>query len=442
MTEPRRLRLDDQTLRELEIFTGAGGGSGLCCVLDRAQTRLGSRVLREKLSRPFVEIRDIQAAQRDFAFLRANPIPVPFTDTLMLGVERYARSRIEVAQWGRAGSRLAAVRRALRYRDVRDELTGGVAAALDLAREAGAYCQKLLLRDPDGQLGQMLRDTIAAAAAVEAAGRGFGGSAWSVVRCDARLRGAGRGQLERLLAGAAELDAVTSLAAFGVDRGYCVPEVVEGEPCFAVLGLRHPLLAEAVGNDIELDRDDHVVFLTGPNMAGKTTFLKSVGVAQLLAQVGLLAPAQVLRSSPVDTVFTAFNTADDLTAGVSYYLAEVRRMKQAAELVAGSRRSLVLVDEAFRGTNVLDATEATRLVVAGFGAVAGCTCLFASHLASLGPDLAAHGVVLKSFAGDVRDGVASFDHRLRNGISDQRLGLLLLEQEGVLRLLASAARVS
>lgn len=117
-------------------------------------------------------------------------------------------------------------------------------------------------------------------------------------------------------------------------------------------------------------------------------------------------------------------------------------MKQAAELVAGSRRSLVLIDEAFRGTNVLDATEATRLVVAGFGAVGGCTCLFASHLAALGPDLAAHGVVLKSFVGDVRDGVTSFDHRLRDGFSDQRFGLLLLEQEGVLKLLASAARPS
>jgi DNA mismatch repair ATPase MutS len=440
MSETPRLQLDCQTLRESEIFADTGGGSGLCRVLDRTKTRLGSSILKQKLSQPFVEIRAIQGAQRDFAFLRANPIPVPFTDALMLAAERYTRSRVEVAQWSGAGSRLAAVRQALRYRDVRDELSGGAAAAIGLAREAGAYCQMLLHRGPSGRLEKTLRETVAAAAGVEAAGRGFGGSAWSVVRCDARLRGDGRGQLERLVAGAAELDALTCLAAFGVDRGYCVPEMVDGDPCFSVTGLRHPQLAEPVGNDFALDHDDHVVFLTGPNMAGKTTFLKSVGVAQLLAQVGLLAPAQALRLSPVDAVFTALTTADDLTAGVSYYLAEVRRMKQAAELVAGCRRTLILVDEAFRGTNVLDATEATRLVVAGFDAVAGCTCLFASHLASLGPDLAKHGVVLKSFAGDVHDGLVSFDHRLRDGTSDQRLGLLLLEQEGVLRLLASVAR--
>ncbi|MBK7772026.1 MAG: hypothetical protein IPI48_16290 [bacterium] len=287
---------------------------------------------------------------------------------------------------------------------MRNELVRGVADAAELARGAGAYCHTLLRGDPDGPLGQLLREVAAAAAAVEAAGRGHGASVWSAVRCDSRLRDTRRADLARLVSGAAELDAMAALASFGVDRGYCVPEVADAEPRFVAEGLHHPLLESPIGNELILGSNGHVIFLTGPNMAGKTTFLKSVGTAQLLAQVGALAPAQVLRITPVDSLFTALNTADDLTAGVSYYLAEVRRMKQAAELVAGSRRSLVLIDEAFRGTNVLDATEATRLVVAGFGAVGGCTCLFASHLAALGPDLAAHGVALKSFAGEIRDG--------------------------------------
>ena len=440
MSAFRHLRLDDQTLRELEIFDDTRGGPGLCGLLDRTRTRLGSRILRRKLRSPFVEICDILAAQRDLAFLRASPVPVPFTEALLCGVDRYANSRIEIAQWDRPGSRLASIRRALRFSDVRNELVRGVADAAELARCAGAYCHAQLHGNPDGPLWQLLRDVAAAAAAVEAASRGHGASVWSAVRCDARLRETRRGELERLVSGAAELDALTALASFGVDRGYCVPEVADAEPRFAAEGLHHPLLETPVGNELILGSDGHVIFLTGPNMAGKTTFLKSVGTAQLLAQVGALAPAQVLRITPVDSLFTALNTADDLTAGVSYYLAEVRRMKQAAELVAGSRRSLVLIDEAFRGTNVLDATEATRLVVTGFGAVGGCTCLFASHLASLGPDLAALGVVLKSFAGEIRDGVASFDHRIRDGFSDQRFGLHLLEQEGVLKLLASAAR--
>lgn len=435
-----RLRLDDQTLRELEIFGDAGGGSGLCSALDRTRTRSGSVFLRGLLKQPFSEVRDIRSAQRDFAFLRANPFEIPFSDAVLSGADKYTRSRVEVAAWDRAGARIGSVRRALRYREVRDELATGAAAAVALAREAGALCRTFLDRSPDGRIARLLRETAAAAASVEAGGRGLGSAAWSVVRCDAALRGTQRRQLQILVAGAAELDALTSLAAFGVERGYCVPEVGEDGPRFDACGLVHPLLARGVPNDLALEHQRRLVFLTGPNMAGKTTFLKAVGLAQFLAQNGLLAPAQALRLRPADVMITALATSDDLTAGVSYYLAEVRRMKEVARSVAECRRSLVLVDEAFRGTNVLDAGEATRKVVAGFGAIAGCTGIFASHLAELAPALAGHGIVLKSFAGEVSGITATFDHRLRDGASDQRLGLLLLEQEGVLQLLAAASR--
>lgn len=439
MTEARRMRLDDQTLRELEIFDDSQGGPGLCGVLDRTRTKLGSRALRDRLAHPLVDIHDIRSVQRDLAFLRAHPVPLAITESDLFGAGRYADSRIHVSSRDGFGAQLAAVLQVMRFRDVREELARGVADAVALACTIGAYCRAQLRYDPEGRLGNLLRDTAVAASAVESAGRAHRRTAWSMVRCDAKLRGAGHRDLARLVAGAAELDALASLASFGVELGYCVPDIVEGHPYFTAADLRHPLLKTPVGNDFRLDRDGHVVFLTGPNMAGKTTFLKSVGVSQLLAQVGLLVPAQALRVASVDAIFTALNTTDDLTAGISYYLAEVRRMKQAAGVAAANGHSLILVDEAFRGTNVLDAAEATRLVVAGFSAVPGCSCLFASHLASVGQELAAHGVVLKSFTGNVSDGVASFDHRLRDGVSDQRLGLLLLEQEGVLQLLASAA---
>jgi DNA mismatch repair ATPase MutS len=433
--------MDEQTLRELEIFTDAGGGGGVCGLIDSTRTRLGHQALKKRLLHPYVETGDIRSVQCDLAFLRLNKSPVPYDDELLQGSDRYARSLVEVTDWERPGSRLSGWRRAIRYRDVFAELSRGIVHVTELARRVSDHCLGLLSHSPEGNLERVLRDAAESAhEVVAAAAAGGAGTAWSVVRSDARLRGVARDRMVRLVAAAAELDAMASLAAFGEGSACCLPEVAAGEPRFAAEGLYHPLLAQPVGNAIRLDREHHVVFLTGPNMAGKTTFLKSIGVAQVLAQAGLLAPAQVLRLAPVEALFTALNTADDLTAGVSYYLAEVRRMRQVAEGLATGERALVLVDEAFRGTNVLDATEATRLVIAGFGGVTNSSFLVASHLSSLAPELEARGASLKSFWGEVRGGAARYDYRIADGVSDQRLGLLLLEQEGVLRLLSEASR--
>lgn len=440
MNETRRLQMDEQTLRELEIFTDASGGAGVCARIDSTRTRLGSQALKARLRHPFVETREIVSVQQDLAFLRTHGSVLPFDDELLHGADRYARSRIDVVDWGRPGARVAALRLACRHPDVVAELSRGLVFATSLANLVQDHCRKLLARSPGGGLELLLRGAAAAANEVTTGSAGSGGSAWTVFRRDARLRGRSAESLRHLVAAAAELDALASMAAFGDDGACCEPEVTGDEPRFVARGLYHPLLSHPVGNGIELDRESHVVFLTGPNMAGKTTFLKSVGLAQVLAQAGLLAPAQALRLVPVEAVFTAMNTADDLSAGISYYLAEVRRMRQAAELLAGGRRALVLVDEAFRGTNVLDATDATRLVIGACAGLTDSTFVFASHLSELASALIPHGVALKAFSGEVRGGVPSYDYRIADGISDQRLGLLLLKQEGVLDLLAEAAR--
>lgn len=412
----------------------------MCGRIDKTRTKLGSQALKARIRSPYVGVSEIRQLQECLEFLRTHAQPVPFDDELLHGVDRYRRSNIEISERARSGRTFAVLQLAIRHREVLGELSRGIIFTGTLATRLVGFCSTLIARNPGNYLNELLRDTAEVAAEIAAVASEFGGAPWRVTRQDAQLRGSQAENLRQLVESAAQIDALTAMAAFGQGLDFCIPELVDGNLHFEAVGLWHPLLAKPIGNAVRLDGDSHVIFLTGPNMAGKTTFLKSVGVAQVLAQVGLLVPAKALRFTPVEAVFTAINTSDDIGRGVSYYLAEVQRVRQAAQLLADGRRALVLLDEAFRGTNVLDATEATRSVICACARLTDSSFIFASHLAELGPELGACGVALRAFSGDVRDGVPVYEYRMHEGVSDQRLGLLLLKQERVLDLLAEAAQ--
>ncbi len=175
-------------------------------------------------------------------------------------------------------------------------------------------------------------------------------------------------------------------------------------------------------------------------MAGKSTFLKAVGVAMVLAQIGSGVPAAAMEFPPVRTVFSSVQIADSLSTGESFYLAEVRRIRGLAEAVRDYGSAVAVVDEPFRGTNVHDATEATLAVMRRLAGHPLVVTIVASHLGEIGPLVANDPRILSlHFAADLSDESPRFDFQLRDGVSHQRLGMLLLEQERVLELLEQSA---
>jgi DNA mismatch repair protein MutS len=209
-----------------------------------------------------------------------------------------------------------------------------------------------------------------------------------------------------------------------------------------VFGLVHPFLGRnAVSNDLQLDDQVRVCFVTGPNMAGKSTFLKATEVAVLLAHAGSGVPATSMEFVPVGTLFSSVQIVDKLSAGESFYLAEVRRIGALAVALADHGSAIAVVDEPFRGTNVHDAAEATLAVITRLAAHPAALVLVASHVGEVVPSiLADRRIALFNFAADVTGDHPRFDYRLREGVSEQRLGMTLLRQEGVLDRLERSAK--
>src|ERR1019366_6277811 len=153
-----------------------------------------------------------------------------------------------------------------------------------------------------------------------------------------------------------EFEALSSLGNYAYEHPDDVfPEFAQTSPCFEAEGLAHPLLPDcsAVRNDLSLGSDLRVLIISGPNMAGKSTFIRSVGINVVLAQCGAPVRARRLRLSPL-AVGASICVLDSLQGGISRFYAEIRRLKQITDLTQGPLAVLFLFDEFLQGTNSHD----------------------------------------------------------------------------------------
>jgi DNA mismatch repair protein MutS len=178
----------------------------------------------------------------------------------------------------------------------------------------------------------------------------------------------------------AKLDVLLSFARIAGERGYVRPEVDEGYAIEIEEG-RHPVVevhqGEFVPNDARLNEREQILIITGPNMAGKSTYLRQVALIVLLAQAGSFVPARSARIGVVDRIFTRVGASDDLTLGRSTFMVE---MQEAANILNNaSRRSLVILDEIGRGTSTFDGLSIAWAVVEYLHERIGAKTLFATH---------------------------------------------------------------
>ncbi|MEP6592076.1 MAG: hypothetical protein ABJC51_00195 [Acidobacteriota bacterium] len=265
-------------------------------------------------------------------------------------------------------------------------------------------------------------------------------SAAALVAFDQLARGAGKQILTALIDLVGTVEAMWSLAVTTVEHRWVYPQAGSR---MRIRALTHPFLGErSVPNDLTLDEAIRVYFVTGPNMAGKSTFLKAVGIAGLLAHAGCGVPAASMEFPSVGGLFSSVNVADNVNTGESFYLAEVRRIGALAQALHENGSVLAVVDEPFRGTNIHDAAEATLAVVTRLAGHPSALVFIASHIGEIVPSISDDPrICLLNFAADLSGDRPRFDYRLRAGVSAQRLGMVLLRQEGVLDLLDRSAEL-
>lgn len=240
--------------------------------------------------------------------------------------------------------------------------------------------------------------------------------------------------IRRWLAIVGEMEALAALSAWAYEHPAAVfPEFVEEGPRFDAEGFAHPLLPEsrAVRNDLRLDDQLRLLIVSGPNMAGKSTFVRAVGINAVLAQCGAMVQARRLRLSPL-AVGASICVLDSLQGGVSRFYAEIQRLKLISDLTRSPMHVLFLLDELLSGTNSHDRLTGTEYLVRAL-VEQGAVGLITTHDLALTtiPEAASGVAVNCHFEDHLEDGQLQFDYRLKAGVVRTSNALKLMQSIGL-----------
>ncbi len=241
--------------------------------------------------------------------------------------------------------------------------------------------------------------------------------------------------LQRAAGALAELDVLAGWGQLAAERGYCRPTWVD-EPVLRIEAGRHPVLEQTLGagfvpNDTELAvGGGSLALITGPNMAGKSTYIRQVALLTLMAHAGCWVPAQAMTLGLVDRIFTRVGASDELARGQSTFMVEM--VETANILHNASDRSLVILDEIGRGTSTFDGVALAWAITEHLATRVGCRTLFATHyheLTELG-ELLEPVRNLNVAVREYEDQVV-FLHRIVPGAADRSYGLHVAKLAGV-----------
>lgn len=254
------------------------------------------------------------------------------------------------------------------------------------------------------------------------------------------LKKEGRYLLEESMYLFKQFDAWLALAKLKSNKKWCFPELQNKQyASLKVDEFYFPSIKNPVPFSLNLDDSKHLLLLTGANMSGKSTLLRSVGLFFILAQMGAPVPAKYASFTPISGIYTNLAVKDNIHKGESFFYAEVLRMKEMAEKMIGNSSYLFLMDELFKGTNMQDASICTEIILKEIHRFPQHLFLLSTHIYKLAEKYASHDFVLPLYMETLFKDETEyfFTHQLKSGVSKDKIGAMILKNEGVLKILKS-----
>lgn len=441
---------DGQTLEDLNLLGKYKPGS-IFSLFNKVKTRGGERWLEDLFRHPLTHPAAINERSSLFEYFGKRELELPFSSELFEKAEGYLSTGTSSNS---LVARVAVIRKKFTASFLRDEgyekLAQGLLASIEVLKGVKLLFDSLdipLLREgkeilSDKKLQAILNAPGASSNTTASA------SSLPLLRLaaiDALIRGRLYERMQRLLETIYQLDVFIAVSRVGRERGFTYAKALEEKegPVFRASALCHPALDKAVANPFSLRGEKNLLFLTGANMAGKSTLMKSVGIAIYLSHMGFPVAAGKMEFSVMEGLYCSINVADNLVQGYSHYYAEVLRVKQVAQQVSNGKRLLVIFDELFKGTNVRDAYEATLACTRGFSRYRSCLFVVSTHIIEVAEELKPEEHILFSYMPTVMQGhIPRYPYTLTSGVTEDRQGMIIIENEGILEMLKSGKAVT
>lgn len=437
--------VDKQTLDDLHIF-GRFRKDALYNLFNTTQTRGGAQLLEEMFLYPMADGARIRKRSSIIRYFMERNIAFPFQQDAFDAIEHYLENHDDRTQLAAEDDTLQRKLRIYMGADAEFEwLQKGMIACIDVFNTLKDFLQVMRPSDvptaystdlkemqallSDEQLTWMLQEKGAKKLTYAKA-----------AKYDRQLRFLSAAAIRKLLQHIYGMDVYIAVAKVAMSKGYVFAEVLEGSSNnIRINGMYHPYLANPVANSLHIDQRSNVIFLTGANMAGKSTFMKTLGITIYLAHMGFPVPAQSMQFTVLQGLFTTINLADNLGMGYSHFYAEVLRLKKIAQQVNRAENILIIFDELFRGTNVKDAYDATVAVTEAFATKQNCTFIISTHIMEAGEELQTKcpNINFVYFPTVLKANKPVYTYQLSSGITSDRHGMMIINNERIIEIIKS-----
>ncbi|MBK0378646.1 MutS-related protein [Mucilaginibacter segetis] len=436
--------IDRQTLNDLAIFGNNNSGRSIYSLFSHTSTIGGSEALHEIFNNPLINPVDIKARVDVFLYIEANGIKISLNRNDYDFVEFYLNKRYHAKPFSLITGFLENILYAFNNNNEYYVIKTGVESTLSVLDSLLNYAEALKGDLPEKL--QEFRETILNTfqpkeltwlkQLIDKRNR----NAQDMAKADQFFRQLSSQKIKVLLNIAYQLDVYQSVSASGKALGFTFPEISEKHRSELIIeGLFHPFITDAKSNDIEFSPDRNVCFVTGTNMAGKSSLLKSIGIAIYLSQLGFPVPAKRLVTSAFKGLITTINLADDVEQGHSHFYKEVLRVKYVAEKLNESKGIFVIFDELFRGTNVKDAYDASLAIIAAFAEVKTCFFVISTHIVEVAHELSSIGNINFRYMETIFEETNPVNsYKLKQGITEERLGMWIVKNERILEIIKNS----
>jgi DNA mismatch repair protein MutS len=445
------LTIDDQTFSDLEVF-GKPGKPSVFGLFNCNITQGGSRLMEDLLKSPLGDVLEINRRSALYNFFAQAGLNFPLASETVNGLQYYmenedVRSQISAKHSGISGRLQDLVAMDAGHSFVQE----GVSAFLSVLNDLDTFIHELKVKITGSGYEQdftILTDLLSHSFIEDIRRKTRSVKSTRIDKAmlaevDNEIRFNNRSIIISLLEKISELDVAIAVGKTAKQRGFNFALALPaGTSSISIKGLVHPFLINPVSNDVEFDEGHNLLFLTGANMAGKSTLMKSIGLAMYLGHTGFPVPANSCAFAVRDGIFTTVNIADNLSMGASHYYAEVLRVKEVVKCLQQGRNIFVIFDELFRGTNVRDAHDATLAITRSFLNCRGSQFVLSTHIIEAGEKLEhenAH-VIFKHLPTHLIDGKPSYPRVLKPGLSSDRHGMIIINNEGIIEMLENGIK--
>lgn len=437
---------DRQTIEDLNLM-GRFKKDSVINIFDRTTTRSGRQTLEDMFRNPMTDASLINERSRGFVYYKSLNQTFPFEESQIELIEYYLNSGAPSDAFSSAMSLfMGKCKLVLANNKAYEKVLEGLGTLAEVIVGSEAMLKTFPLEgcpqkdEIETFLSSVNPDVISRLKTIAA--KGVNMSLGQAISADKLVRITLGKAVSVLMPLLAKLDVNMSVGCAAAERNFGFAVAVEAKDRFVDMqGVWHPALTKPVANDLRIDADKNLFFLTGVNMAGKSTFMKAVSIAYYLAQMGFPVPVSKMEFTPVDGIFTSINVPDDISQGYSHFYAEVLRVKGIAQKVSEGLNLFIIFDELFKGTNVKDAYDATLAVTDAYASHRNCLYIISTHIVEVGPALSEKcGNVQFRFLSAQMDGnILVYPYKLAEGISADRHGMTIIMNEHILETIAGEA---